>query len=536
MIWLCYEKTQAELRKEEAMKQVINITPEQKQKEKIRLAAYCRVSSNSQEQRHSFATQIRYYGEYTKRHPEYELVDIYADEGLTGTEMSKRDDLLRLLNDCSEGKVDQIIVKSISRFARNTEELLETIRALRSIGVSVYFEEQGIDTKKLNSEMFVTLPGMVAQKESEAISGNLRWGIRKRMAEGTFKCSSAAYGYMRIDGELVINEVEAVTVRRIFQLYLQGMGKQSIANLLNSEGVPKREEGQIWTMRAIQYILTNERYKGDSLLQKQYTTDQIPFKRKTNHGEKAMYNVEGTNAPIIDDVTYQAVQDLVKMRRVEQRVQEYHALSKKIRCPDCGKYFRRRMVRGKAYWCCSLMDAQGSQCKSRRVKEEMVYDAFTNMAYKLQANRKYILETLIDGLDRLQRQGGENREGIQKIDKELADLSAKKLFITRLHTSGVLTTGDYLSQTSEIGNKMAELRRERKKLLAADESDVMLDGLRKLNETLEEYRPNGRFCMELFEQIVENIAVSDNNELIFALIGGVAFTEKIKEKGWCKRS
>ena len=146
----------------------------------IRLAAYCRVSSNSEDQLHSFAAQIRYYSDFTNKHSEYELVDIYADEGITGTDMSKRDDFLRLLRDCKKGLIDRIITKSVSRFARNTEELLETLRMLKSIGVSVYFEEQGIDTNKMNMEMIVTFPGMAAQQESETISGNLRWSIRKR--------------------------------------------------------------------------------------------------------------------------------------------------------------------------------------------------------------------------------------------------------------------------------------------------------------------------------------------------------------------
>lgn len=154
---------------------------------KIRLAAYCRVSSDSADQLHSFAAQIRYYSEYTAKHPEYELVDIYADEGLTGTEMKKRDELNRLIRDCKKGLIDRIIVKSVSRFARNTEELLVTLRMLTDLGVSVYFEEQGIDSSKLNMEMIVTFPGMAAQQESVNISGNMRWSYQKRMQSGEFK-------------------------------------------------------------------------------------------------------------------------------------------------------------------------------------------------------------------------------------------------------------------------------------------------------------------------------------------------------------
>ena len=207
--------------------QVFEITPQMKKPSKIRLAAYCRVSSDSKDQLHSFAAQVKYYSEYVRRNPIYSLVDIYADEGLTGTEVEKRDELNRLLRDCKNGRIDKIIVKSVSRFMRNTEELLVTLRMLKDVGVSVYFEEQGIDTNKLNSEMIVTFPGMLAQQESLNISGNLRWGIKKRMEKGEYICTQPAYGYSLINCEIVINEEEAAIVRRIFNRYLSG--KSSLA-------------------------------------------------------------------------------------------------------------------------------------------------------------------------------------------------------------------------------------------------------------------------------------------------------------------
>lgn len=205
--------------------QITEITAvKRKSDEPIRLAAYCRVSSNSEDQLRSFAAQVRYYGEYEKKHPEYALVDIYADEGLTGTDMKKRDELNRLIRDCKKGKIDRIIVKSVSRFARNTEELLITLRLLKSIEVSVYFEEQGIDTDKLNMEMIVTFPGMAAQQESVSISGNMRWSYKKRMESGDFNCCAPAYGYSLINGQLAPKEDEMNVVRRIFDLYLKGVG------------------------------------------------------------------------------------------------------------------------------------------------------------------------------------------------------------------------------------------------------------------------------------------------------------------------
>lgn len=282
---------------------------------KIRLAAYCRVSSDSADQLHSFAAQIRYYSEYTAKHPEYELVDIYADEGLTGTEMKKRDELNRLIRDCKKGLIDRIIVKSVSRFARNTEELLVTLRMLTDLGVSVYFEEQGIDSSKLNMEMIVTFPGMAAQQESVNISGNMRWSYQKRMQSGEFNCTCPAYGFDLINGQMVINETEAIVIRRIFNLYLQGFGMQAIANMLNEDGIPRRYGHTHWYSGTIKYVLTNERYMGDAVLQKKFTTETLPFRKVRNKGQLPKYYVENSNPPIVSRETYEAVQELMRSRQ-----------------------------------------------------------------------------------------------------------------------------------------------------------------------------------------------------------------------------
>ena len=516
---------------------ITDITPTlQKKTEKIRLAPYCRVSSDSADQLHSFAAQIRYYSEYAKRHPECELVDIYADEGITGTDMSRRDELHRLLRDCKLGKVDRIVCKTVARFARNTEELLTTLRMLGEIGVSVYFEEQGIDTDKLNMEMIVTFPGMAAQQESETISGNVRWGIKKRMESGEYIIQTPAYGYRLENKKMVIDEAEAVIVRRIFDLYLHGMGMQQIADLLNAEGVPRayRKDSDIWKMNTIHYILRNEKYMGDAILQKKYKTECLPYRQKRNHGELPKYYVENYCPQIISPEIFQATQELMKLRRVEKSARQEYPLTKMLRCPDCGRAFRRQEIRGKVYWMCGQRAASASNCQSRRVREDMVYEAFTMMVYKLKANRESLLEKLIQRLEYLQSRTSENIERIRQIDKEIADLSAKNLVVTRLHTSGVLGTAEFSAQTSEIGNKITELRIERRKKLQEDENDMLIDTMKSLNETIKEYEPSGTFDEVLFEQIVEKIVVDDSSKITFHLIGGLTLTEEIKEKGRCK--
>ena len=278
---------------------ITDITAEKKEKQIQRLAAYCRVSSDSEDQLHSFAAQVCYYSNYEKQHPEFELVGVYADEGLSGTSMKNRTELQRMIKDCEKGKIDRVITKSVSRFARNTHDLLKTIRLLKELGVTVFFEEQGIDTAQLNSELFLTFPGMIAQQESESISGNIRWSYKKRMESGEFNCCTPAYGFNLINGEIFINAQEATVVRRIFEMYLQGMGKQKIADTLNVESVPKKYGEKRWHQSMISYILNNERYIGNALLQKYYTTDSMPYKRHINKGEKAQYYVENANPAIV---------------------------------------------------------------------------------------------------------------------------------------------------------------------------------------------------------------------------------------------
>lgn len=516
--------------------QITEITTEKQKTDKpVRLAAYCRVSSDSEDQLHSFAAQIRYYGEYERTHPEYTLVDIYADEGLTGTEMKKRDELNRLLRDCKKGKIDRIIVKSVSRLARNTEELLITLRLLKSIGVSVYFEEQGIDTDKLNMEMIVTFPGMAAQQESVTISGNMRWSYQKRMESGEFNCCAPAYGFDMKNGQLVPNEDEMKIVRRIFNLYLQGMGIQNIAILLNEEGIPRRYGKKKWYGTTIKYILENERYMGDALLQKKFTTETMPFRQVKNIGQLPQYYVENSNPAIVEKDEYKAARELKQSRTYNKGCKRKQTpLTGKLRCPECGRVFRRQMIREKEYWICCGKSAGETDCQYRRIRRDAVYDTFITMVYKLKDNRKELVEPLIRQIETMRDRTSGIRDKIRQLDKEIADLAARNLVITRLHTSGIIPAAEYMSQAAEINGKITALRMERKKKLSEDEDDAWLESLGELNDILEETEPISEFDSELFGQIVESITVDDCTRLTFRLLGGIELTEKINEKGRCR--
>lgn len=527
------QKKQMKLRKGEKMN-ITEITTEKQKKKVIRLAAYCRVSSSSDDQIHSFATQIRYYSEYAKKHPEYQLVDIYADEGMSGTEMKKRDEFNRLLRDCQNGKIDRIIVKSISRMSRNTEELLVTLRMLKDIGVTVYFEEQGIDTDKLNMEMIVTFPGMAAQQESEAISGNMRWSYKKRMESGDFNCTCPAYGYCLDNGEMVINENEATVIRNIFDMYLKGMGIQSIANKLNDEKIPRRYGYSKWYYNTVRYVLTNERYMGDALLQKKFTTDTLPYRKKYNKGEKPQYYVENSNPAIISKETYNAAQNLLKSRQNGNGKRVENPLSSILKCPECGRSFRRQIISGTAYWHCAGRSSGATNCEYRRVREEEVYESFIHMVYKLKDNQKALLGMLINQLEIMQSRTNINQARIREIDKEIANLSARNLVIARLYTNKIINSAEYSEQTSEVSNKIKDLRTERRKNLAEDENEEILEDIKQLNNIIKNYNPTSEFDNNLFNQIVESVTVDDTTHLTFNLVGEIKLTETISRKGRSK--
>lgn len=523
-------------KEKEQMKTITEITRQRPTPPQIRLAAYCRVSSDSSDQLHSFAAQIKYYSEYCKRHPEYKFVDIYADEGITGTSMEKRDDFRRMLRDCKKGLIDRIIVKSMSRFARNTEEMLTALRALEQMEVSVYFEEQGLDTKSMNSEMFATFPGMVAQQESVSISQNMRWSYKKRMESGEFNCCAPAYGFDLINGKLVINETEAAVIRRIFNLYLQGIGMQGIANILNDEGVRRQYGREKWHHTTVNYILNNERYKGDALLQKQITTQTLPFKKQRNHGEQPMYYVENSNPAIVSREIYEAVQALIKSRQPScKRKAKNYPLTRTLLCPDCGHTFRRQVVNDTAYWLCAAKATNKTDCAWRRVKEDEVYTAFNLMIRKLSANREYLLGTLIRQLEELQYRTTGSQQRIKEIDREIADLTAQNLVLSRLHGKGVLNAADYTAQSDVLENKITELRIERRAKITDSDENEMLDELKMLNDILKEVEIGIDFDAELFEQTVDNITVESNELLTFHLAGGISLPEKIQEKGRCYR-
>jgi len=363
-----------------------------------RVAAYARVSTGKDTMLHSLAMQVSYYSELIQRNPEWEYAGVYADEGLTGTK-ENRPEFQRLLQDCRDGKIDMILVKSISRFARNTVTLLETVRILKEMGISVYFEEQKIDTLSGDGELMLSILASFFQEESRNVSENCKWRVRKKFEQGE-PTGFRMYGYDVKNGVFTIIAEEAEVVRRIFRMYLDGMGSVRIMKTLIAEGVPA-PEGGLWNASVIMMMLKNEKYAGDLLLQKFFTNNHIEKKQCFNRGELPQYFVEGNHEPIIDRETFDAVQAEIAQRRAmdivnggkkaaddaedylpeleEQKLSDL-PLGKYIHCGICGKKYRRKITRmGTPYaapiWICGTFSFRGkAYCASKQIPEKILID------------------------------------------------------------------------------------------------------------------------------------------------------------------
>jgi len=504
------------------------IKPQNKEDAPLRVAAYCRVSSTSEDQEESYVNQVTHYTKYIGENPNWELADIYADEGISGMSTKGREDFARLIKDAQRGKMDRVLVKSVSRFARNTQECLQYARILKLNSVSVLFEKENIDTEKMNDEVLLTMFGMVAQYESQSLSGNLKWSYQRRMESGEFNTCRAPYGFNLVNGNLVINECEAETVRRIFDLYLAGVGKHKIADMLNAEGVPTKHEEAKWWSESITYILRNERYMGNALLQKRFTTDTVPPKQVKNRGEKTMYYVENSNQRIVSAETFSCVKELMEKRSASGANGGQDPIRGKIICPDCGASFRRQIQNSVDFWVCCRRVGTRYPCHKISIRDEHLKRAFLIMVNKLAENRGYILTPLISRFAQMQLRLSNTGSQVYLVDKEIADLSAQNISITRLYTRGMLGFSDYNSKKTDLEGKISMLRRKRRLLLSDDEDEETLSDLRELDEVMATAdRKQRHFNDRLFSAVVEKIVPVSNEEVIFRLIGGLDLPERL---------
>ena len=503
------------------MAQVTIIPAKNHADEIVRTAAYARVSSDSEDQLNSFNAQIRYYTEMLQNSDNAVFVDMYADEGISGTGTAKREEFKRLMNDCRKGKIDRILTKSVSRFARNTKDCLEAIRELKNLGVSVYFEKENIDTGEISSEMLLTLYSQFAQEESMSISRNCRLGVKKRMMDGTYKTSSTPFGYNYVDGKLQIDPEKAKIVKQIFDWYISGLGSIEIAKKLKSLC------GRDWNPCSVRYILTNEKYIGDTLLQKRFTTDTLPFQIKKNNGEKEQFYIQNTHEPIIEKTVFESAQILLSSKNTSTEiVWETSPLKRTIYCGNCGTAFRRKQRKNCVYWVCRNHDKSAENCPIKQIRETEFQAAFIRLWNKLQTHYKAILAPMLRQLETLSEREKSGNTQLAELRKEISEIKRQIHLLTILNSQGTLDGAYFKERSAEFDRKLLNTQ----KLLRAslDNSDSeRLDELRKLIAIIEKSKQITEFDEVKFGQIVERITVLSDTEIRFEMIGKIGFTERI---------
>ena len=379
-----------------------------------RVAAYCRVSTQQEEQLNSYEVQTRYYTEKINSEPKWKLVKIFADKGITGTSTKHRDEFNKMIRMCKRGKIDMIITKSISRFARNTVDCLKYIRMLRDLNIDVYFEEQGIHSIEKGSEFYITVYGSLAQSESENISANVRWGKEQCAKEGNVQFRyKNTLGYRKgEDGNPEIVPEEAETIQYIYHRFLAGDSYGTIKSALESKGVLSPGGNNTWSYSTIRSILTNERYKGDIIVNKTFVVDCISKQIKKNNGERTKYYIENNHPAIIDDNTFGKVQEEIARRNSKHKVKQKgtktelgkysskYALTELLVCGECGSPYRRctwtASGNKRIVWrCINRLDYGKKYChESPTIEESILHRAITEAIKTIAMQNSHLLQTL----------------------------------------------------------------------------------------------------------------------------------------------
>lgn len=506
---------------------VIRATSEITDSNILRVAAYCRVSTDSDDQANSFIAQVKYYNDFIRLSDGMELVDIYADEGITGTSTSKREEFKRMIKDSRLGKIDRIYVKSVTRFARNSLECIESIRVLKANGTSVFFENDGIDTETMNSEMILYIKSAFAQSESLAGSKRVSTACRMRMENGTFVTGSAPFGYKLKDKRLVVSPDEARIIRKIYNMYLSGLGVSKIIVELNET----EKDYAPWGKSRVEYILKNEKYIGDSLWQKSYTPAILPLKKVRNNGEVDQFYVEGTQEAIIDKVTFQRVQTLLEKKAEKmagRSAAKKRPYSKILYCGDCGHAYKSKHPKDASRWVCSRNGMYGVKCNTTPITESEIERTFVYFYNRLKQNEEMVLQKAFSQVTTLKKRITIGCESIGEIDREIATLSDENSMYIRFFQQSMMDEVTFREQTGVVNKRINELRVRRQKLLHEDDDEACIELLRETKKQLAEM-PSAILWFEpdIFKVLIAKIYVLSKDSLAFELKCGLKFKEKI---------
>ena len=513
---------------------------------KVRVAAYVRVSTDSDEQLNSFKTQLAFYSFYILNQPNYEFVGVYADEGVSGTSTKKRDQFNKLIKDCKAGKIDLIITKSISRFARNTVDLLYYTRMLSSLDPPVYiqFERENILTKDIRSQVLITLLGTLSQEESVGLAHSVSWGKKNLASRGIVRPGALSYGYRYgKDNEWIIIEEEAAVVQRIYQDFLNGKSKRKIAHELTSEGVKTPEGQKNWSFATIDRILNSEKYNGDYLYQRYYSTLTVDSKSKRNKGEKPMFLIEGHHRPIIDKELWDQVQKKIGDRKKQNSKKEVpntfgknKAFIKHLKCGKCGSTVTYSKNASKPYvyhnWRC--VEGYRGFCKVIGFQQEYLEENFSQLLLDMKFNPdfKEVVEQL---RERLKLSDTEKKER-ECIHQEINEITQQ------LHQAVNEQLGKVGKDAKKVEFLTEEILKRREQLLAFDDREEQLELVEKqfnyVEKTLKNYTDpktdehgfyikNPPFFEDAFKELIVEGVLHENGKVTYKLSMGIEWSAPI---------
>ena len=518
-------------------------------KRQLRVAAYCRVSTDDEEQLTSYEAQKNYYTDKIMTNKEWTMAGIFADEGITGTSARKRPEFLRMIRQCKQGKIDVVLTKSISRFARNTVDCLNYVRALKELGIAVIFEKENMNTLEIDSEILITMLGAFAQSESESISANVRWGIRQAMKEGKATIQyKYLYGYRKGDDskpEIIPDQAEVV--RKIYDLFLSGTPVRGIQEYLNANSVPNINGEPKWARSAIDSILTNEKYCGDVLLQKTYIDDCINKKVKKNTGQLPMYLVQNHHEGIISRETFDATQAELARRSAgkspskknaptgRSRYSSKYALSDRLYCGECGTRYQRCTWRNRdgskriVWRCVSRVDYGNKYCHdSPTLDEEPLHRAILAAINSAVKDKDTIIYNLKSAMEKELAPVAGQQLSLSEIDNQLEQLNTEfSKVLAEASESG--NQAAYSNRFREIMQKQIALKAQR------DEIQRMLAESGKATAHIEQCRQAAETTPSaitewdetLIRQVVESVTVETDSGIVVALKSGASIHQEL---------
>ena len=496
---------------------------------KRRVAAYARVSTDSEEQATSYEAQIDYYTKFINDRPDYELVGIYTDEGISALNTKNRDGFKRMVADALAGKIDLIVTKSVSRFARNTVDSLSTVRKLKEHGTEVWFEKENIMTFDGKGELLITIMSSLAQEESRSISENVTWGHRKRMADGKVTLPYGRFlGYERgEDGSPEIVEQEAEIVRSIFRMFIGGKTFSAIAKWLIDHGIPTPGGKKIWQVATVRSILTNEKYKGDAILQKGYTVDYLTKQRKVNEGEIPQYYVKNSHPAIIVPDEFDAVQVEIERRKKLGRPNSCQSpFSAKIVCDECGGYYGAKVWGSntkyrRVIWRCNEKYRGEGRCSTPHITEDEIKKQFLIAINELMGNRDEVIADCQLAQDVL--------SDCSEIDTKIAELQKEIDVIAKQSRKAIqdnARTAQDQDEFNDLNKGYLERHRELTEQIAEleDAKRGRMNRVMVIDRFIRELKTRWLVIDEYDEQLwlaaVEKVTVGVDGEMLFGFRGG----------------